>query len=422
MQKKPNQGKPPSRPDEIKKASNIPARPPAPQIRKAANVPPVRPMVTAQQRRELKDVRRAAPVAPPATPPPAPSGAPPADPIQLEVNRLNSLQDQIHLTQVNDDLEDLHSAVGALPANLENIRSRGYVFKSYLERKVETLATQWRDVRPKVEQAARTAQAELSRAAGDVQARLSRRQSAAAALSALEGQVGSAVRNLQGMYDTLDDNVNQTQQQIDDISWTLQQCEQASFGLLEGEAPVEAVPANWKKLGDKDGVEGVLFLTDQRLIFEQKEEVATKKVLFFATEKQKVQSLAWAVPVAEIEKAVGSSRGFMGKDDFLTVTLPEGRSLKDAANQPLYDNMGRPQREVEIHLKGEKGEAWQAHIGRVKSGEIARERTVPVAAAAEQAVTNAPTKCTTCGATLSGTIVRGQKEITCEYCGSVMRL
>jgi hypothetical protein len=169
-------------------------------------------------------------------------------------------------------------------------------------------------------------------------------------------------------------------------------------------------------------VEGVLILTDQRLLFEQKEEVATKKVLFFTTEKQKVQALAWEVPVVQIDKAVGSKRGLMNKDDFLTVTLQSGSGLKAGQEQVLYDEMGRPLATAELHLKGETGEAWQGFIGRVKSGEIAKERTEPVDEAAEEAVSNAPTKCPNCGATITQTILRGQKEITCEFCGSVIRL
>jgi len=153
-------------------------------------------------------------------------------------------------------------------------------------------------------------------------------------------------------------------------------------------------------------VDGVLYLTDMRLIFEQKEEVATKKVLFVATQKQKLQALQWAVPVGEIDKVVGSKRGFLGKDDFLTVTL----------------STGRPFTSTDLHLKGEAGEAWQGYIGRVKTGDIAQERTVPLDQKAVQAAANAPTKCSVCGATLTQTVMRGQTEITCEYCGSKIRL
>ena len=404
MQKKPNQpAKPP-----MQKAAGAISRPAAPPQMQRAPAPPPRPMITAVERQQLKEQRRTAPPTLTKGTPAAAVSAPPAanEALQAEVGRFNALQSQIMLTRINDDLEDIESAINALPANVVNIRARGYVFKSYLEKKVETLATQWRDLRPRVESAIRTQSQSLQTDATSVQNTLNRGALAGPALTSLESKVSAATSNLQGMYDTLDNNVNQTQQQIDDVSWTLQQAEQASFGLLATEAPVEAVPANWKKPDDKDGVEGVLSLTDQRLLFEQKEEVATKKVLFIATEKQKLQSLQWEVPVAQIEQAVGSKKGFMGKDDFLTITC----------------GSQAPMRTAEIHLKGETGEAWQGFIGRVKSGEIAKERTVSVDQAAAEAVANAPTKCPTCGATITQTILRGQTEITCEFCGSKIRL
>ena len=304
--------------------------------------------------------------------------------------------------------------MNALPSNIAAIRARGYVFKSYLERKAETLAGQWRDLRPRVEAAIRTQAQQLRGQADQVQAVHNRRQRAAAAMSALESQVTAAQTNLQGMYDPLNDNVLQTQKQLDDIEWTLTQAEQASFGFLATEAPVEAVAANWRKPDDKDGVGGVLYLTDQRLVFEQKEEVATKKVLFIATEKKKVQALGWEAPVANIASATGSHRGFMNKDDFLTVTCTSGAGLRTAegATYPSAD----------VHLMGETGDTWQGFIGRVKSGDVAKERTVPVDVKAAATVANAPTKCGTCGATITQTILRGQTEITCQYCGSVIRL
>jgi hypothetical protein len=361
-------------------------------------------MITAVERQELKAQRRATLTRAPVAPVSASASA--DETLQAEVERFNGLQGKIMLTSVNDDLEDIESAINALPANIENLRARGYVFKNWLEKKAETLMAQWRDLRPRVEAAIQTQARALQADARQVQNTLNRRTAAGAALTALESKVDAALRNLQGMYDTLDDHVNQTQRQVDDISWTLQQAEQASFGFLATEAPVEAVPANWKKPDDKDGVEGVLFLTDQRLIFEQKEEVATKKVLFIATEKQKLQSLQWEVPVALIERAVGSKKGFLGKDDYLALTLASGA----------------PFRAAEIHLKGETGEAWQGHIGRVKSGEIGKERTVPLDQAAVEALANAPTKCPTCGATITQVILRGQTEIACEFCGSKIRL
>lgn len=430
---RPSQPSQPSRPSAPK--VNRPAtKAPPPAIQKrSVTPPPPRPMVTAAERQHAKNLRRAnfaggnqanmGGAAAGAVAGAAAAGAvSAADALLQEQNRFNALQNNLNLANVQDELEDIEGAISALPANVENIRSRGYVFKSYLEKKVETLTNQWRDLRPRVEAALQQQQGPLRSEASRVQMMLTRRQSPGAALSGLESKVGAAMRTLEGMYDTLDNNVNQTQQQLDDISWSLQQIETASFGCLPTECVVEAVPANWKKPGDKDGVEGVLILTDQRLLFEQKEEVATKKVLFFTTEKQKVQALAFEVPVVQIEKAVGSKRGLMGKDDFLTLTLLPQAGLKTGQGEVLYDEMGRTLSATDLHLKGETGEAWQGFIGRVKSGEIAKERTTPVDETAAETAANAPTKCPNCGATLTQTILRGQTEMTCEFCGSVIRL
>jgi len=443
MQKRPNPNQPPQS-NKVSGSMPKPAAPAQPGNMQQHKIQP-KPMVTAADRQQAKELRRA-PTATPFHNPAASAaaarpvtgaavgaattvgmaaaaaGASQAESLDAQISQFNALQDQIMLSPVNDDLEDIATAINALPANIENIRARGYVFKSFMERKVETLNKQWTELRPQVQAAVQTQSAVLRVDANQVQATLNRRQLATAPLSSLEGKVSAAVRNLQGMYDTLDDNVNQTQQQLDDISWTLQQVELASFGFLATEAAVEAVPANWKKPGDKDGVEGVLILTDQRLLFEQKEEVATKKVLFITTEKQKVQVLQWAVPVGQIEKAAGSNRGLMGKDDFLSLTLVEGAGLPGPEGQPLYDDMGRPLRTTELHLKGEDGEAWQGFVGRVKSGEIAKERTVPVDQTATETVANAPTKCPNCGATITQKVLRGQTEMTCEFCGSLIRL
>ena len=77
---------------------------------------------------------------------------------------------------------------------------------------------------------------------------------------------------------------------------------------------------------------------------------------------------------------------------------------------------------IAYELKGETGEAWQGFIGRVKSGDIAKERTTPVDQKVVETLANAPTKCSVCGATFTQTILRGQTEITCAYCGSKTRL
>jgi hypothetical protein len=156
----------------------------------------------------------------------------------------------------------------------------------------------------------------------------------------------------------------------------------------------------------KEGPEGVLYLTDERLIFEQKENIATKKVLFITTEKEKVQDLVFEVPVGQIDEVKTRQKGFLGHKEMMELLFAPEADLSGAT----------------LRLRDSDNEEWARLIGRVKSGEIAKERTRPKDEAAIEAARSAPTKCATCGATLSVEITRGMREITCEYCGSVMRL
>jgi hypothetical protein len=127
----------------------------------------------------------------------------------------------------------------------------------------------------------------------------------------------------------------------------------ASFRLAEGEAPVMAVKAKWDRDG-KDDPEGHLFLTDRRLIYERKQEIATKKVLFITTAKELVQQVLVDTPVKDVTAVKASSRGLLGHEDHLDVEFA-----------------GRP---VHFHLDGQDSNEWQALIERARAGGLEGER------------------------------------------------
>src|SRR5258706_11353014 len=93
--------------------------------------------VSADERRQaIQERRQASAISQPA-PTPAAGNAPLTEEqlLQQEIDRFNAIQNDILLTRVTSDLGDVDAAVSALPSNIAALRSRGYVFKSYLERK-----------------------------------------------------------------------------------------------------------------------------------------------------------------------------------------------------------------------------------------------------------------------------------------------
>jgi len=370
------------------------------------------------------------PAKPPSSPPPAkPPSRPPAfssvtpaagasQEMQAKLQSLqsefNSLQDSLLLTDVQNELGSVETTLSLLPAEVEQLRTRGYVFRSFLENKINVLKQQWDPTRPRVtgeitrhvqelQQEADVAGNALRLAAGGQVAQVSRAESA---VNMLQSKVSAAQSATRALYETLKQNVDQTKQQVEQIRWLLDQVDEASFQLHPAEDVVMACRAQYLEQGQKEGPEGVLYLTDERLIFERKEEVATKKVLFITTEKQKVQELVFEVPVGQIDEVKSSQKGFLGHKEMLELAFAPEARLSGAL----------------LRLINADNEEWAGLIGRVKSGEIARERTRPKDEAAVEAARAVPTKCPTCGGTISAEVVRGMREITCEYCGSVIRL
>jgi hypothetical protein len=328
-------------------------------------------------------------------------------------SQFGDLQEAVLLTDMRDDIEEIETALAMLPPGIEELRTRGYVFRSFLDNKVSVLSEQWEEVQGRLssemgrrvrdlEREADSATHALRRAASGQTADVAQ---AEAALETLERKVGAAQSAIEAMYGTLRTNVNQTRSKVEQIRWLLDQVDEASFQLYPAEDPVAACRAQYME-SEKEGPEGILYLTDERLIFERKEKVATKKVLFIATEKEEVQELVFEVPIGHVEDVKASQKGFLGRKEMLELVFGPEADLSD----------------VTLRLRGADNEEWAGLIGRVRSGEISEERTRPKEEAVAEAAREVPTKCPTCGATLDMAVVRGMREVKCEYCGAVIRL
>lgn len=349
----------------------------------------------------------------------------PAEEIAQQISSLQSqlstLQEGARLTSLRDSLEDLHTTVNNLDQEIAGLRARGYAFNKGWETQAQDFAQQWRTLRPgitrQIEDQAHSLQTSLApiesqitqlagRANNPTAARplLSR---AEAAVSTLEGKISAAENSIRGMFDQFSGEVYYVSAGMEEANYMLTEISEATFQLLSTEAGIRAVKAVWAKDGKerKDDPEGVLYLTDQRLIFEQKEKVATKKVLFVTTEKKLVQQLLWECPVALVEEVKTEKQGFLKNEDHLHINLASGA----------------PYTSVHVHIWSDC-EAWSALIKRAKSKDFDQDRAIAITEAEVEKVKSAPESCTSCGATVGQVVLRGMDSLTCNYCGHVMRL
>ena len=351
----------------------------------------------------------------------------PLDQINSQLNNIRwsfeNLQKRVKLTSARDQLEDLDTKLKGLAQRIAVLRQRGYPFEKILESTAIDLQKKWSPVKQSVQiqinqqsTLLETALRPLETRLGQVTSTATRSPSLAmpsvkaleADVKNLEDKASAADSAINGMYDTLESEANLLFTHLTRVEWALTAAEQASFKLMPTESIIMAVKAVWAPDGredDKDP-EGILYLTDQRLLFEQKEEVATKKVLFVTTERKMVQQLLAEAPLALVQEIQATKQGVFKNEDHLDFIFSHGA----------------PYQKMHFHIDGQNCNDWKALVNRVITGEFTKDRAIAIDQAAVDKVKNAPTICPSCGGTIKQVVLRGQDSITCEYCGLVIRL
>lgn len=342
--------------------------------------------------------------------------------IQTAQNKVNGLQTGVRLTDIRDQIEDFETKTSMLPSRIAVIRTKGYVFGKNIEERAKTLRSDWVGLSLKIlEQtnlhsnrldmdmrALESVMLQLTSRAANVGAAAPFLYQVNSGISTLESKVQSTQNTIRGMYDEFSAGLYKLSSELDHIDWMLAQYSTTKFPLLNTEVPVNAVKAAWEITGKegKGDPKGILYLTDQRLLFEQKEEIATKKVLFITTEKALVHKLLFEFPAVLVDKMSVSKEGFFKNEDHIDLELLSGGPF------PV----------VHFHLDGQDCNEWLSQIGKVKAKEYDQDRVIAISEKEVEKVKKAPSQCPGCGGGISKPVLRGMDTITCDYCGYVIRL
>lgn len=329
-------------------------------------------------------------------------------------NDYSSLQSSASMSDMTREVGDVATEIAGLPGKIGEVRQRGYAFAGYLENKANVLAEQWEQVRQQVSQAVRRETDHVQKEIDEIEdmwrqfdaqkmmlAQERFYNQIRGAMDRLSNAVDASRDRIRGMFGQVPDNVWQTQSQLNQIQGYMKLADEATIKWNPTEALFLVCEAEWAQSGkDKEDPDGLIYVTDQRLIFEQKEKVGSR--LGFGGKK--VQEVLWDVPLGTITEVTAEDKGFFGQKDMVHLKLSSG----DYA-------------EMTLEVKGVDCKWAVQQLNRAITGEIEKERAIPVDEKAAAAVSAAPTACTTCGATLPP-ITRGMTEIRCDYCGTVMRI
>jgi hypothetical protein len=210
------------------------------------------------------------------------------------------------------------------------------------------------------------------------------------AIASAEAQADAAEAVVLTQYDEYADEVESLSAHLEWIDWMLSALATASFRLLATESGVAATEAAWGAPG-LEPENGVLFLTDQRLLWE---------------DRAGAYELKLDIPLQQV--AAVKTGGNTGEGEYETLDFNFG----PGSSQPA----------TSFRLALPVAESWLKMIGRARSGDYALDRAVPLDPAELERIRNAPQQCSNCGAVFNAPILRGQTEITCEYCGVVTHI
>jgi hypothetical protein len=331
---------------------------------------------------------------------------------------LNEIVSGVALTSTINESNELDSKISNLPLRIQKIRDRSYAFNKILENQASGFKNQWAQKRFQVQNQISVESTNLRNLLRPLEMKINSLNPVTSSslvvnsikneVDSFKSRISSVESSIKEIFDSLENEVNTMIRQLTLIETTLEQSESASFGFLPGESVVMAVKAVWSRdnRDDKEDPEGYLYLTDQRLLFEQKQEVATKKVLFVTTARETIQKLQFEVPVASIQTVNATKQGLFKNEDWIELVLASGSFS--------------PQ--TRLHLDGQSSADWQQLIRLVKSHDIDNDRAFEVDKAAVEKTKTAPTKCPNCGGAITKPVLRGMDTITCEFCGNVIRI
>lgn len=283
---------------------------------------------------------------------------------------LDELQERASFGELEADLTSLDANLKHALSLLESAREKGYKYQKDLEEMAYEAMSRWQEIRGDVEANVRQQIGWMQNSLAPIDAQVQRLNAAldstlaASMLNELDSEVdavlariGETEDTIESAYADIEEKAQHLNARLTTIHWALTQAEEASFAFEREEDLVMAVAARWDYEGKNDP-EGVLYLTNQRLIFERKEKVATKKVLFITTAKELVQQLMIGQALGNIQGVKAQNKGLFGHQDFIEVTF------KDA-------KIGV----VPFHLNGQDAEAWVRWIEGALSGKIEEDRT-----------------------------------------------
>jgi hypothetical protein len=289
-------------------------------------------------------------------------------------SRFSGLESRLSLGDIHQEVVSLGKSLLHLQSQLSDLRNqRNYQFEGLLEDRLTTLLIECEQVDPIVQRAIATEASRLLSEGDRLRGMLNHANYLGNNLGDLRTQVGLLRREISGLEEMVNGASHRTRElfaavngghsrlrdTVDTIKGYHAHLDAATFKLNPGEALFSTAKAEWvvENSGKIVYYNGVLFLTDQRILFEQNEKVDAFMGLFGG---RQVHELKWQLALPSVDRAGAEVKPqLLGKKELLELIMQSGSNPSKVL--------------VEVKA-GADCAAWKLHIEHLKRDGFQSER------------------------------------------------
>ncbi|MEQ8168431.1 MAG: hypothetical protein ABRQ38_06010 [Candidatus Eremiobacterota bacterium] len=350
------------------------------------------------------------------------------------------------MRELSQDISSINTNLDSLAVKFRNLRSKGYVYGAVSERQLQDFKERWTERKRNVEEQLNSISRELRYKYDDVEREIrdlrdlfeSDYRDAESRYSYVEQTVNNFKRyveaeedRIEALYKDIEQGIEKIKKELDEIEWAFNELAKSSVKLHQGEELIFACKGQHLEDRKKQGPKGTIFLTSNRFLFEQNEDIVVSRTLIFFTKKEHVQKIVIDKPIGALGSIKDTEQGWLFKAELLDV------SFRDQAGDMLFkldkdSTMIKEliRRIVEGHIDTERIGSGSTGAGAVK------ETVTPVAPAVptnnqiaesqppvQQVERLAPReiRCPGCGAVYDKPLLKGMTSDECPYCSTTIR-
>lgn len=261
------------------------------------------------------------------------------DPIAVAKESLENLRQQFTelqgkatLSEITSEIKEVDKTNGNIAKLLQSLGAAGYHFTNAAQERATQAQSAWQAIAESVPTQVSNAIVSIQPLLQQLNTQLSQASAAVssppifntlaknvdASAQAVQAKIEEAVSHVRAGYEGAKESLETLESHLESVAWSLEQFKESGIELAGGEGVFIASKAEWAQTGKgSDDPDGFLYVTNQRIIFEQSEKKGKFLGLFGG---KKVQNELWSVALSQITSLATERKGIIGGKAMLTLS------------------------------------------------------------------------------------------------------